>query len=83
MRGIRLGRRRRFRHVRAIRKPSLYVYGEHDEFCYGDVAACTGILAEEVGPKAEIVTIGGAGHGFTGFESELGAMIADWLSGAS
>lgn len=80
MRNLRLGRRSPFRHIRAIRKPALYVYGEHDEFCYDDVARCTAILANEVASNAEIVTIGEAGHGFSGFEDELGGLIAEWLA---
>jgi pimeloyl-ACP methyl ester carboxylesterase len=81
MRGIRLGRRPPFRHIRAIRKPSLYIYGERDEFCFDDVPRCAAILASHVGEKAEIVILADAGHGFTGFEQELGTLIADWLLG--
>ena len=80
MRNIRLGRRAPFRHVRAIRKPALYVYGEHDEFCFDDVPRCTAILAEEVRANAEIVTLAGAGHGFRGLERELGTLVAEWVS---
>lgn len=79
MRNMRLGRRAPFRHIRKIRKPALYIYGEHDEFCYDAVPRCTAILANEVAPNAEIVTIAEAGHGFNGFEPELGHLIADWL----
>jgi pimeloyl-ACP methyl ester carboxylesterase len=81
MRRLRLGRRSPFRHIRAIRKPALYVYGEHDEFCFDDVPRCTAILAAEVNANAEILTIGGAGHGFGGFEEELGRVVAEWLAG--
>jgi pimeloyl-ACP methyl ester carboxylesterase len=81
MRSLRLGRRSPFRHIRAIRKPALYVYGEHDEFCFDDVPRCTAILAEEVNASAEILTIGGAPHGFGGFEEELGRVVAEWLAG--
>jgi pimeloyl-ACP methyl ester carboxylesterase len=80
IRNIRLGRRSPFRHIRAIREPALYVYGERDEFCYDDVPRCTAILAAEVAPNAEIVTIANAGHGFAGFEQELGTLIAQWVS---
>jgi pimeloyl-ACP methyl ester carboxylesterase len=79
IRHLRLGRRAHFRHIRAIRKPSLYVYGERDEFCSAAVTRCTAILAEQVNENAEIVTIADAGHGFTGFEAELGTLIAEWL----
>ncbi len=77
--GVRLSRRPRFRHVRAIRKPSLYLYGEHDEYCYGDVAACVRILSQHVGANAEIAIMEGADHGFGGRERELGATVSEWL----
>jgi pimeloyl-ACP methyl ester carboxylesterase len=77
--GIRLGTRPRFRHVRAIRKPSLYVYGDRDEFSYGDVPRCVSILAENVGANAEIAVMEDADHGFTGREKELGELIAWFL----
>jgi pimeloyl-ACP methyl ester carboxylesterase len=80
MRGIRLGTRRRFRYVGAIRKPSLYIYGDRDEFSYGDVPRCVAILAGNVGPNAEIVVMEDADHGFTGREEELGRLIAEWLT---
>jgi pimeloyl-ACP methyl ester carboxylesterase len=79
MTGIRLGTRPRFRHVRAIRKPSLYVYGDRDEFSFGDVPRCVSILADHVGPNAEIVVMEDADHGFTGREKELGELIAWFL----
>jgi pimeloyl-ACP methyl ester carboxylesterase len=79
MNGIRLGTRPRFRHVRAIRKPSLYVYGERDEFSFGDVPRCVATLAENIGANAEIVTMEDADHGFTGREEELGELIAYFL----
>lgn len=78
--GRRLSRRPLFRHVRAIRRPSLYVYGENDEYCYGDVAGCVRILSGYVGANGEIVVMKDAGHGFGGKESELGALIGEWLT---
>jgi pimeloyl-ACP methyl ester carboxylesterase len=80
MRGLRLGTRPRFRYVRAIRKPSLYVYGERDEFSHGDVPRCAAILAENLGPRAEIVILEDADHGFSGREAELGELLAEWLA---
>ena len=79
LRGVRLSRRARFRYVRAIRKPSLYIYGDRDEFCYDDVAGCVRVLSENVGAKAEIVVMEDANHGFSGREEELGTLIAEWL----
>lgn len=80
MKGIRLSRRARFRYVRAIRKPALFVYGEHDEYCFDDVPQCARILADAVGPNAEIVVMSDANHGFNGKERELGELMAEWLA---
>jgi len=79
MRGVRLSRRKRFRYVSAIRKPSLYVYGDSDEFSYGDVPGCVAVLSEHVGANAEIVVMEDANHGFSGREEELGALVGEWL----
>jgi pimeloyl-ACP methyl ester carboxylesterase len=82
MRNVRLSKRPRFRYVRGIRKPSLVVYGENDEFCYDDVPRCVAILANAIGPKPnfELAIMEGAGHGFGGFEEELATLIVDWMS---
>src|SRR4051794_23558177 len=40
MTGTKLSRRPLFRHIRAIRKPSLYIYGDRDEYSFDDVARC-------------------------------------------
>lgn len=78
MTGIRLSRRPPFRYVRAIRKPSLYIYGDRDEYCFDDVPRCVSILAQHVGERAEIVVVHDADHGFSGREEELGGLIANW-----
>lgn len=81
MRGLRLSRRRRFRHVRGIRKLTLAIYGQRDEYFFGDVARCVEILADAVRPKPnfEFAIMKGADHGFRGYERELGALMAEWL----
>jgi pimeloyl-ACP methyl ester carboxylesterase len=81
MRGVRLSRRPRFRHVRGIRKPALFVYGETDEYLYGDVSRCVSILADALGPRpnAEIAVMAEADHGFGGREGELAELIAGWM----
>ena len=81
MRGIRLGRKPRFRHIRGIRKPALYVYGDRDEYCYDDVAGCASILSEQIAPRSEIVVMKDANHGFSGREGELGRLVGEWLLG--
>jgi pimeloyl-ACP methyl ester carboxylesterase len=84
MRGIRLSRRRRFRHVRGIRKPTFAIYGERDEYFFGDVRRCVEILADAIGPKTnfEFAIMKDADHGFGGYERELGALMAEWLQGS-
>ena len=50
------------------------MYGERDE--YGPK---WNILAEHIGPNAEIVVMRDANHGFSGRDAELGTLIAGWL----
>jgi pimeloyl-ACP methyl ester carboxylesterase len=76
--GPRLSKRPLFRHIRAIRKPSLYVLGDRDEYC-SDVAAAAGTLAANAGANAEIVVMRDADHGFSGREGELATLMADWI----
>lgn len=73
LRNLRLSRRGRFRYVKAIRKPALFLYGENDEYCFGDVPACARVLADAIGPRpnVEIAIVAGADHGFGGHEREL------------
>ena len=81
MKPVRLSRRPRFRHLRAIRKPTLVLYGDRDEYCYGDVRRCVAILADAIGPKTnyEFVILGDADHGFAGREQELVDVIVNWM----
>lgn len=78
MRGVKLSRRP-FRFIRAIRKPSLYIYGDRDDFCFGDVPRCVAILSEQVNDHAELIVMRDADHGFGGREGELGTLIVEWI----
>jgi pimeloyl-ACP methyl ester carboxylesterase len=78
MRNIRLSRRPRFRHLRGIRKPTLMLYGENDEYC-SDVPHCVSLLAEIAAPKTELAILAEADHGFSGFEAELAQVIVGWM----
>ncbi|HEY3056522.1 MAG TPA: alpha/beta hydrolase [Thermoanaerobaculia bacterium] len=80
MRGVRLSKRGRFRHVRGIRKPAFVVYGDRDEYCYGDVSRCVEILADAAGPNFEFAVMEDADHGFSGREEELARLMIHWLS---
>jgi pimeloyl-ACP methyl ester carboxylesterase len=80
MRG-RISRKPLFRHLAGIRKPSLYLYGDSDEYLFDDVSGCVAILAEAIGgkPNVEIAVLEDADHGFGGREEELGTLIAEWF----
>ncbi len=77
IRGVKLSRRP-FRFIRAIRKPSLYIYGDRDQYCFGDVARVVSVLSKQVNDRAEIIVMRDADHGFSGREAELAALIAEW-----
>jgi pimeloyl-ACP methyl ester carboxylesterase len=80
-RGIRLSRRQPFRYVKALRKPSLILYGEHDEYAIGNVSECVATLADAIGPNpnTELAVMGEADHGFGGREDELARVILAWM----
>ena len=78
LRGERISRKPLFRHVRSLRKPSLFVYGDSDEFL-GQVTESVAVLAEVIPPGSEIAVLGDADHSFTGRERELGELVTEWL----
>jgi pimeloyl-ACP methyl ester carboxylesterase len=82
MHGIRLSRRPRFRYLRAIRKPALFLYGEHDEYCVDSASRTVAALAKALGskPNVELVIMEDADHGFGGKEKELAGVIVEWMS---
>lgn len=82
MRGLRLSRSPRFRYLRAIRKPALFLYGENDEYCIDSTSATVAVLAEALGAKAnvELAIMADADHGFGGKEAELARVIL-WNAG--
>jgi pimeloyl-ACP methyl ester carboxylesterase len=84
IRGIRLSRRPRFRYLRAIRKPSLFLYGEHDEYCIDSASKTVEVLAKVLGPKpnVELGIVADADHGFGGKEKELAGVIVEWMDQA-
>lgn len=67
-----------FRHFKSIRKPALVVYGDKDEYAWGDVPKIVEIL-KRYQPKLAYRIIKGADHGFKNREKELAEMVANWL----
>lgn len=74
--GPRLSRKPLFRHVRGIRKPALYLYGNRDEYIV-DFDAAMKVLATNIGRNGRIVVFDDADHGFSGWESDVvGAIVS-------
>ena len=81
MNKLKLSKKELFREFKAINKPTLVVYGEFDEYCYGNARKCVEVLKKEC-PDKKLFTfkiIKGADHGFSGKEDELAKYIAAWL----
>ena len=76
------GEKRLFSEYRHLKRPTLILFGEHDEFCFGDVPACVRIL-ETFAPGNVLVETGvieETGHSFHGKERELGRRLGRWLA---
>ncbi len=79
IKGPPVSRKPLFHLIREIRKRSLYIYGEEDEYAEGNVSGFVETLSQHVGDDAEIIVLKGSDHGFTGHEEELGKLMADWM----
>lgn len=73
-----------FRYYKLINKPTLVIYGENDEYCYGDVQGCVNILQQQTENKQKFTfrIINGADHGFHGKDTELAKLVSNWLAKA-
>lgn len=67
-----------FRYFKTIKTPSLVIYGEKDEYAWGEVSKVVEIL-KRYQPKFDYRIIEGADHGFTGKNKELTDAITKWL----
>jgi len=67
-----------FRYFKSINKPTLVVYGEKDEYAWGDVPQIVRILREQK-PEFEYRIVKGADHGFSENQKELSKIISNWL----
>lgn len=75
---LKLSKKTLFRHFKSINKPTLVIYGEKDEYTWGDVFKVVNILKEQK-PEFEYRIIKGADHGFSKKQKELSKTISDWL----
>ncbi len=80
--GLRLSKKKPLlKEYRKLKRPTLVLLGENDEYCFGDVTACLDIL-REFKPKVRCAfdVIADTGHSFHGKEQELGERIARFVA---
>lgn len=75
---IKLSKKQLFRHFNSINKLTLVIYGEKDEYAWGDVPRIINILKEQK-PNFEYAIIKGADHGCSQHQKELSKVISEWL----
>jgi pimeloyl-ACP methyl ester carboxylesterase len=75
---LKLSKKKLFRHFKAIKKPTLVVYGSEDEYAWGDVPRVVNIL-EKYQPGLDYKIIKNANHNFENHKPQLAKIIADWL----
>ena len=78
LRKIKLSKKSPFRHFKSIKKPSLVIYGDKDEYAWGNVPKIVEIL-KKYQPSFDYRIIKGADHGFNGHEAALARVVAKWL----
>ncbi len=78
LRKVKLSTKPLFRHFKSIKKPTLVVYGDQDEYAWGNVPKIVEIL-KYYQPKLTYRIIKGADHRFKNREKELAETMANWL----
>ena len=78
LRKIKLSKKPLFRHFKSIKKPSLVIYGDKDEYAWGDVPKVVEIL-KKYQPSLNYRIIKGADHSFKGHEATLARAVEEWL----
>ncbi|MBU3965190.1 alpha/beta hydrolase [Patescibacteria group bacterium] len=76
---VKLSRKPLFRYFKSITKPMLVVYGEKDEYAWGDAKRAVDIL-KEYKPDFSYEIIKGADHKFDNHKAQLAKTIARWIS---
>lgn len=78
IRKIKLSKKPLFRYYKAIQKSTLVVYGENDEYAWGEVPRVVEILKKQK-PEFTYKIIPGADHGLSEHKIELGEIVTKWL----
>ena len=76
---VKLSKKPLFRYFESIKKPALVVYGELDEYAWGDVPKVVDIL-KKYKPDLSYKIIKNADHGCSGKEEELASAVVNWLA---
>lgn len=78
---LHLSKKELFREFKGITKPTMVLYGEADEYCYGKVPEIVKLLNSIHKSKDyHSVIVEGADHGLTGKMDKAAEEIAKWLS---
>ncbi len=78
MNRLKLSKKKLFRHFLSINKPTLVVYGEKDEYAWGNVPKIVDIL-KKLKPEFEYHIIKNGDHGISQQQKELARIITEWL----
>jgi len=76
---VKLSKKNHFRYFKSIKKPTLIVYGELDEYAWGDANKVVNILKKHK-PDFSYEVIKGADHSFEKHEAQMAKTVVDWLS---
>ena len=76
---VKLSTKKLFRYYKDINKPSLVVFGEFDEYAWGDVSRVVKILKQEKS-EFEYQIISNTTHGMPGKQKDLGKLITEWIN---
>ncbi|OGK14878.1 hypothetical protein A3H80_03640 [Candidatus Roizmanbacteria bacterium RIFCSPLOWO2_02_FULL_37_19] len=68
-----------FKMYKSLNKPSLVIYGENDEYAWGNVSKIIKIL-KEYQPQLTYKIIKNADHSFHNHRKKVGKIIAEWLA---
>ncbi|EKD90768.1 MAG: protein of unknown function DUF1749 [uncultured bacterium] len=78
MKELKLSDKELFRYFKLINKPTLVVYGENDEYAWGDAPKMVNFLKDQK-PEFEYVVIKEGDHSFSRHQTELSKIMSDWL----
>lgn len=79
VKNIKLSKKQLFRHFKSVNKPTLVIYGEKDEYIWGDVSRIVNILKGQR-PKFDYKVINNADHSFSNKQKELSRIISTWIN---